>query len=373
MSDMFEDKVLNRNPLVFVAMSGGVDSSVAAALLKQRGYRVVGVFMKNWSEAIGDDTNCPWVKDQEDARKVAAKIGIPLYTLNFEEQYRNMVVEYFLREYQKGRTPNPDVMCNKEIKFGLFLEKSLRMGADLVATGHYVRLLRRTSAEKESYRLYRGKDPNKDQSYFLWTLTREKLRHCLFPVGDFAKPQIRKIALDLGLPTYNKPDSQGICFMGEFNVWDFLKKRIPAGKGPIVTVGNKNEPVGEHEGLPFYTIGQRKHIGVGGTGPYYVVEKDFTNNTLVVADNNHSEALYRQSFIAGEVNWIRGDEPSLPIKAEVQIRYRSGPASATIEPFESGLYRIVFDEVERAITEGQSAVFYQEEEMIGGGVIEKVE
>lgn len=365
--------VFKKKPLVFVAMSGGVDSSVAACLLKKQGYEVKGIFMKNWSEPIGDDTNCPWIADQEDARKTAAKIGIPIYTLNFEKQYRQKVVDYFISEYQKGRTPNPDVMCNKEIKFGLFLEKALRMGADFVATGHYVKKLKVESEKSKvfEYRLYRGADSNKDQSYFLWTLTQDQLKHCLFPIGDYTKPQIRKMAQEFGLPTYNKPDSQGICFMGEFEVWEFLKKRIKARPGPIMTINR--QIIGEHEGLPFYTIGQRRHIKVGGTGPYYVVDKDFSANTLIVVDNNHEHALYRKSLFAGHVNWISGQAPALPCKVEAQIRYRSASAPATIESRDNKYYKIVFDEPQRAITEGQSVVFYVGEEMMGGGVIEKVE
>lgn len=372
---MFQVRTSKKKPLVFVAMSGGVDSSVAAALLHQRGFRVVGVFMKNWSETLGEDTNCPWITDQEDARKVAAKIGIPLYTLNFEEEYRKRVVQYFLDEYKRGRTPNPDVMCNKEIKFGLFLEKALRMGADLVATGHYVRKKPQIqlTRSKGVYKIYEGIDSNKDQSYFLWTITQHQLAHSLFPIGHFEKPEIRKMAEEFGLSTYNKPDSQGICFMGEFDVWEFLKKRIPATPGPIVNTAT-NEVIGEHEGLPFYTIGQRRHIKVGGTGPYYVVEKDFSANTLLVADNNHAEPLYHSRLLVGDVNWISGQNTTLPLKVSVRIRYRSKKEPATIESVEkNNWYWVKFDESQRAVTEGQSAVFYRGEEMIGGGVIEKVE
>jgi len=366
-------RALSQKPLVFVAMSGGVDSSVAAALLQQQGYRVLGFFMKNWSEAIGHDTNCPWETDQEDARKVAAKLRIPLYTLNFEAEYRKRVVDYFLGEYKKGRTPNPDVMCNKEIKFGLFFEKALKMGADFIATGHYIKIskIKNQKSKTFEYKLLRGIDSNKDQSYFLWALTQKQLARCIFPIGEFTKPQIRKMAADFGLPTYNKPDSQGICFMGEFDVWEFLKKRIKAKPGPIMTIDG--QIIGEHEGLPFYTIGQRRHIKVGGTGPYYVVEKDFKTNTLVVADNNHSDTLYRKILYAGQVNWIGGKAPALPYRIEAQIRYRSASAPATIESSDGAYYKIAFDEPQRAITEGQSAVFYVNEEMVGGGVIEKIE
>lgn len=365
---MAEEFTTKNKPLVLAGMSGGVDSSVAAALLKEEGYEVIGIFMKNWSEVVDSKVGCPWVVDQEDARKAAAVIGIPLYTLNFEEEYRAKVVDYFINEYKKGRTPNPDIVCNKEIKFGLFLEKALKLGADFVATGHYAR---KEKELDESYKLLRGIDPNKDQSYFLWTLGQSQLRHSLFPVGRFKKHQVREMAKKLGLPNYQKPDSQGICFMGEIDVWDFLKTKIPSQKGPVVTADK--QVIGEHEGLEFYTIGQRKHIGVGGSGPYYVADKDFENNTLVVVDNNHSEMLYKKVLIADEASWVADKEPDFPLKAEAQIRYRQSAEKAIIEKVGTGSYKVIFDDPQRAITVGQSIVFYQGEEVLGGGIIEKVE
>lgn len=364
---MAKGNIVKKKPLVLAAMSGGVDSSVSAALLKKEGYEVVGVFMRNWSEIVDSKVGCPWVIDQEDARKAAAVIGIPFYTLNFEQEYRAKVVDYFISEYRKGRTPNPDIACNKEIKFGLFLEKALKLGADFVATGHYVR---KSEEPEGSYKLLRGVDPNKDQSYFLWTLTQSQLRHSLFPVGGLAKPKVREMAKEFGLPNYKKPDSQGICFMGEIDVWDFLKTKIPSQKGPIVTAGNKI--IGEHEGLEFYTIGQRKHIGVGGSGPYYVADKDFENNTLIVVDNNHDRMLYKKVLMADEVSWVSGREPEFPASIEAQIRYRQAAEKAVIEKTGNNNYKIVFDEPQRAVTIGQSIVFYQGEEVLGGGVIEKV-
>ncbi|OGD35316.1 tRNA 2-thiouridine(34) synthase MnmA, partial [Candidatus Azambacteria bacterium RIFCSPHIGHO2_01_46_10] len=290
---------ISKTKKVFVAMSGGVDSSVAALLLKQKGYDVVGVFMKNWSQNLAGG-ECAWARDQEDARKVAAKIGIPIYTFDFEEEYKKLVVDYMLKEYAAGRTPNPDVMCNKEIKFGLFLEKALSLGADFVATGHYARLRRKSEIRNpksetnpklkiSNYKLLQAKDKNKDQSYFLWTLGQEQLKYCLFPIGDYFKSEaggaeeqkrrsIRETARKFGLPTADKKDSQGVCFIGKFDFAEFLKSRIPANPGQIKTVDGK--VVGEHDGLAFYTVGQR-HLKISNLKnqksnslPVYVSEKN---------------------------------------------------------------------------------------------------
>ncbi|HYE22386.1 MAG TPA: tRNA 2-thiouridine(34) synthase MnmA, partial [Verrucomicrobiae bacterium] len=250
------------NNKVVVGMSGGVDSSVTAALLKEQGFDVIGVFMKNWSQDFGD-FGCTWAEDSEDARKVAQKLNVPFYVWNFEKEYYNKVVEYFLNEYKLGRTPNPDVMCNSEIKFKLFLQKALALGASFVATGHYAQV-KQVGSE---YKLLKGIDPSKDQSYFLYTLNQEQLAKVLFPIGGYKKTEVRELAKKFGLHNFDKKDSQGICFIGKINVAEFLKANIAAKEGVIVTTAG--QAVGKHEGLPYYTIGQRG-MGLGGNGPYYV-------------------------------------------------------------------------------------------------------
>ena len=376
-------------------MSGGVDSSVAALLLKQKGYDVVGVFMKNWSQNLAGG-ECAWARDQEDARKVAAKIGIPIYTFDFEEEYKKLVVDYMLKEYAAGRTPNPDVMCNKEIKFGLFLEKALSLGADFVATGHYARLRRKSEIRNpksetnpklkiSNYKLLQAKDKNKDQSYFLWTLGQEQLKYCLFPIGDYFKSEaggaeeqkrrsIRETARKFGLPTADKKDSQGVCFIGKFDFAEFLKSRIPANPGLIKTLDGK--VVGRHDGLAFYTVGQR-HLKIlnlknqkSSSLPVYVSEKNIKTNTIVVAEGNDNPALFQSELIVNDIHWISGIEPSLPLKCEARIRYRQPLQFCTVnlQPITHNL-QAIFDEPQRAVTSGQSIVFYQGEEMLGGGVI----
>ena len=386
---------ISKTKKVFVAMSGGVDSSVAALLLKQKGYDVVGVFMKNWSQNLAGG-ECAWARDQEDARKVAAKIGIPIYTFDFEEEYKKLVVDYMLKEYAAGRTPNPDVMCNKEIKFGLFLEKALSLGADFVATGHYARLRRKSEIRNpksetnpklkiSNYKLLQAKDKNKDQSYFLWTLGQEQLKYCLFPIGDYFKSEaggaeeqkrrsIRETARKFGLPTADKKDSQGVCFIGKFDFAEFLKSRIPANPGQIKTVDGK--VVGEHDGLAFYTVGQR-HLKISNLKnqksnslPVYVSEKNIKTNTIVVAEGNDNPALFQSELTVNDIHWISGIEPSLPLKCEARIRYRQPLQFCTVnlQPITHNL-QAIFDEPQRAVTSGQSIVFYQGEEMLGGGVI----
>lgn len=339
---------------VVVGMSGGVDSSVAAALLKKEGYEVTGVFMKNWADP---KYPCPWEEDRRDAMRVAALLDIPFQTWDFSKEYRDEVVSYMIREYGAGRTPNPDVMCNREIKFGLFLQKALSIGADFVATGHYVRRVGNTLAI--------AKDLNKDQSYFLWTLTEAQVERSLFPVGEFTKPEVRAMAKQLGLPTAEKPDSQGVCFVGEIDVAEFLRDHIPSRRGTVRTTAGK--VVGEHDGAEFYTIGQRHGLGVGGGIPYYVTEKNIKTNTVVVAEGPHDNALFGRELIAAEVNWISG-APLLPLDIEARIRYRQPLERARIINHESGI-RVIFEQDQRAITPGQSVVFYKEGMMLGGGVI----
>lgn len=369
-------------PKVFVAMSGGVDSSVVAALLKEQGYNVTGVFMKNWSDSrfFKDKTMCPWVEEQEDARKAAAVLGIPFYTFDFEKEYREQVVDYMVAGYRSGITPNPDVMCNREIKFGAFLDKALAMGADYIATGHYARCEReipnpKTQIPNKSkttrYSLLAGKDINKDQSYFLWTLTQEQLARTLFPIGDYTKPEIREMARKFGLPNAEKKDSQGLCFMGDVDVFEFLKSEIPAHKGKIITT--KGKEIGEHEGVEFYTIGQRHGIGSPGGGIiYYVVGKDAENNILYVGEGEQDEKLYKNELVMLDAHWVSGEEPKLPLRCQARIRYRQPLQECVISELKAKSYKLktVFDSHQRAITPGQSIVFYDEDVVLGGGVIQ---
>ena len=350
-------------------MSGGVDSSVAALLLKQKGYNVVGVYIKGWSL-----TGCA-EDDARDARRVAGVLGIPFYVFDFEKEFKKSVVDYMISGYQKGETPNPDVMCNKEIKFGLFLKKALELSADYIATGHYVKI--------KNCKLKIAKDLNKDQSYFLWTLTQGRLKRCLFPIGDYTKPQIRALAKKYNLPTADKPDSQGVCFIGKIDVAEFLKEKLGKKPGPILTLSGKR--VGIHDGLNFYTIGQRKGIGSsGGDVPYYVARKDFKKNALIVAEAENA-ALFSKKLTVKNVNWISGNPPTgglkLPLKCLARIRYRQPLQKARIMNYESGIknktiihnskFIIQFKEPQRAVTPGQSAVFYNKRgEMLGGGIID---
>ncbi len=348
---------------VVVGLSGGVDSSVAAALLVAQGYDVTGVFMKNWSEDVGDFC-CSWSEDLEDARRVAQMLGIRFYVWNFEKEYKERVIGYFFSEYKAGRTPNPDVMCNREIKFKLFLEKALRFGADAVATGHYARVVEKQG----SFRLLRGKDGNKDQSYFLCMLGQEELRHILFPVGAYTKPKIRALAKKYRLPTFDKPDSQGICFIGEVDIKQLLMQQIKPRPGDIVdTEGTK---LGRHDGLAFYTLGQRGGLEIGGTGPYYVVAKDQKKNRVVVSNDPNDPLLWRRQCIVRDVTWTRAME--VPERCGVAIRYRHPAYPARIERSGKDGLLISFAEAQRAITPGQLAVFYEKDELLGAGVIDTV-
>ncbi|MGE5392161.1 MAG: tRNA 2-thiouridine(34) synthase MnmA [Candidatus Saccharibacteria bacterium] len=357
-------KNAKRQQTVVVGMSGGVDSSVTAALLKKRGFDVVGVFMKNWSQDFGD-YGCTWAEDAEDARLVADVLKIPFYVWNFEKEYYDRVVEYFLREYKAGRTPNPDAMCNKEIKFKAFLDKALKLGADMVATGHYARI----EKDKAGYRLLKGVDPAKDQSYFLYTLKQEQLAKTLFPIGGYFKPEIRKLAKRFGLPNHAKKDSQGICFIGKIDVTEFLRAHIKAEAGEVVTASGR--VVGRHYGLPFYTIGQRDGIGIGGTGPYYVVAKKSKTNQLVVTNDPKDKKLWRKEFTMTDLTWT-GRQPKFPLRASVVIRYHHPPYPALLGKPDSGSIKVTFDEPQRAITPGQAAVVFHGDELLGGGVIKKV-
>ncbi|PIR41987.1 MAG: tRNA 2-thiouridine(34) synthase MnmA [Candidatus Yanofskybacteria bacterium CG10_big_fil_rev_8_21_14_0_10_37_15] len=344
-------------PIVYVAMSGGVDSSVAAALLKNlpvnkngEGFDVVGVFMKPWSP---NEEICLWKEDREDAMRAAAVLNIPLFTWDFSKQYKKQVADYMIREYKIGRTPNPDVMCNKQIKFGLFYEKAMKEGADFIATGHYVR-------EKNGV-LFTAKDKNKDQSYFLWTLNSNIVKKCFFPIGSYTKPQVREMAKKFGLPNHAKKDSQGVCFIGPLNVKNFLKKYIKSKKGKIIQSGGKE--IGNHDGAYYYTIGQRHGLNIGtGAGPFYVVSKNIKNNIIYVG--NKKDLLNKNAKIS-EINWIN-KKPKLPAKLHVRLRYRANLKKALLK--KNGELKL--ENPEKAIASGQSAVFYIKDKLLGGGIIE---
>jgi tRNA-specific 2-thiouridylase len=348
---------------VVVGMSGGVDSSVTVALLKKQGFDVIGVFMKNWSEDFGD-YGCTWAADSEDARKVANILGIPFYVWDFEKEYYDKVVEYFLKEYAAGRTPNPDILCNSEIKFKVFLNRALSLGADFVATGHYARIV----GFRSGYKLLKGVDPTKDQSYFLYTLKQEQLAKILFPIGELKKTQVRELAKKYKLPTATKKDSQGICFIGKINVTEFLKAHVKAKVGEIVT--SSGAVLGNHDGLPYYTIGQRG-MNLGGNGPYYVVNKDFKSNRLIVTNDKQDKNLWKKKFVVSDVTWVN-NPPSFPLKTGVSIRYHHPEYPALLNQVSRNTYQVTFDEPQRAITEGQAAVIYNGEELLGGGIIQSV-
>lgn len=353
---------------VVVGMSGGVDSSVAAALLLDEGYEVIGAFMKNWSDTKDPLTGeCAWRTERDDAMRVAADLDIPFVTFDFEEAYRKEVVEYLYREYEDGRTPNPDVMCNRAVKFDLFLKEALlKMGADFIATGHYARLDQTSDGR---YRLLAGLDRNKDQSYFVFSLGQEQLKHVLFPIGHLDKNDVRAYAKDRGLHVAAKKDSQGICFIGKVNLGDFLKKTIPPKPGDIVTV--EGRIVGRHPDVHAFTIGQRHGLGVGGGDPYFVVRTDVETAQVIVAQGADHPALYKPELIANAWHWVSGQEPELPLHCEARIRYRQPLQKCEVVPGTkgSGSLQVKFERPQRAVTPGQFVVLYDGDEVLGGGVI----
>jgi len=359
----------NKKKRVIVGMSSGVDSSVAAALLKKQGYDVVGIFMHFWKEPAQNslvENKCCSLEAQEDARKVCRILSIPLYTANVEKEFKKEVVDYFLEEYKNGRTPNPCVVCNESIKFNALFKKMLAMKADFIASGHYARKQKSKVKEKFVYKLYQGKDKEKDQSYFLYNFNQKQLARILFPIGDYKKSEIRKIAKKLKLPVFNKDDSQGLCFTPEKYPEGFLRRNLKLKKGKIINTSGKI--VGEHDGLPLYTIGQRRGINIGGDGPYFVVDKDLKKNTLVVTNNEKEPALYRSEIAVEKVNWI-GKKPPNKSKIMVKTRYRNSAVSAIIKA-EGRDYLVKFLKPQRAISPGQSAVFYTSKgELLGGGRI----
>ena len=357
------------NTKVIVGMSGGVDSSVAAYLLQQQGYQVEGVFMKNWEEDDNDDY-CAAAEDLADAQQVADKLNITLHTINFAAEYWDNVFEFFLAEYAAGRTPNPDIMCNKEIKFKAFLEYAAEdLGADYIATGHYVQ----RQEQQGKFQLLRGYDINKDQSYFLYILSHEQVAKTLFPVGDIAKPKVREIAAELGLITHDKKDSTGICFIGERKFTDFLAQYLPAKPGPIVSA--EGQSLGQHQGLMYHTLGQRKGLHIGGLKdcgdePWYVVDKDVLTNTLIVGQGASHPRLYSKGLIANQLEWVDRISLSGSIKLTLKTRYRQQDIPATVTALENGKVKVIFDSPQKAVTPGQSAVFYQQNICLGGGIIE---
>lgn len=352
---------------VYVGMSGGVDSSVTAALCKQQGYTVTGVYMKNWTRNVGD-TVCPWREDMADAQSVAAHLDIPFTVFDFEAEYKRLVVDYMLAEYRAGRTPNPDIMCNQEVKFRLFLDTALREGADMIATGHYSRII--------DAGLYTGADAGKDQSYFLYRTTSEALSRTLFPLGGYTKSAVREEARRLGLPTAAKPDSQGICFVGNVSIKEFLAEYIDTEPGPIRHIDGQT--LGEHEGAVFYTIGQRKGLDVGGALtssrgggglPLYVVNKDMERNIVYVSES--LDMLRETAFSVSDLHWIQGSpEPEKQYHVRTRHQGDMRPATVVTSPERAD---ITLEQPERALAPGQSAVVYEETpegmRVVGGGII----
>ncbi|WP_103070677.1 tRNA 2-thiouridine(34) synthase MnmA [Aquimarina sediminis] len=391
---------------VIVGLSGGVDSSVAAYLLKEQGYEVIGLFMKNWhDDSVTISEECPWLDDSNDALLVAEKLGIPFQTVDLSEEYKERIVDYMFNEYEKGRTPNPDVLCNREIKFDVFLKIALSLGADYVATGHYCRKETIVKEGKEIHRLLEGKDPNKDQSYFLCQLSQEQLAKTLFPVGELLKPEVRIIAKEQDLITADKKDSQGLCFIGKVRLPDFLQQKLQPKEGNIIEISPSEEKysrkpphfnskieelkflsfkydysidegkiVGKHQGAHYYTKGQRKGLAVGGTPePLFVIETDVDTNTIYTGQGKKHPGLYRRAlFISNdELHWVREDlrlKEGEELEVIARIRYRQPLEKARLYMVESGMY-VVFEKNQSAITEGQFAAWYMDDELIGSGVI----
>lgn len=394
---------MEKKKRVVIGLSGGVDSSVAAYLLKQQGYEVVGLFMRNWNDTVGTlEGDCPWIDDQLFAKLVAKRLDIPFHFVDLSKDYRERVVDYMFSEYEKGRTPNPDVLCNREIKFDVFMKEAFKLGADYVATGHYCRRdVEITPSGETVYRLLAGIDPNKDQSYFLCQLSQEQLSKALFPIGELLKPEVRRIAEEQGLATAKRKDSQGICFVGKVDLPIFLQQQLKAKKGRIVEIAKEWEgyashpantleemaepfhyqkidgvKVGEHEGAHFYTIGQRKGLGVGGkVEPLFVISIDVNKNIVYAGQGDKHPGLYRKALFmqSGEMHWIR---PDLRLSVgetrefSVRIRYRQPLQKAVLHQTAEGGY-LVFDQPQRGITAGQFAAWYSGDELVGSGVIDR--
>lgn len=389
------------NKRVVVGLSGGVDSSVTAYLLKEQGYDVIGMFMKNWhDDSVTISNECPWLDDSNDAMIVAQHLGIPFQAIDLSAEYKTRIVDYMFAEYQRGRTPNPDVLCNREIKFDIFLQAALKLGADYVATGHYARKAETRVDGKTVYQLLAGKDPNKDQSYFLCQLTQEQLSKALFPIGELLKPEVRELAKKAGLTTAEKKDSQGLCFIGKVHLPDFLQQKLLPKKGkaieipadapvyqnghaadnlthatePFVYTPAMGKVIGEHNGAHYYTIGQRKGLNIGGKPkPVFIIGTDTETNTIYMGMGEDHPGLHRKGLFipAADEHWVRTDKALKPGESQsylARIRYRQKLEPCTLHKREEGLY-IVFDRPQKAITPGQFAAWYDGEELIGSGVI----
>lgn len=391
---------------VVVGLSGGVDSSVAAYLLKEQGYEVIGLFMKNWhDDTVTVSDECPWLEDSNDALLVAEKLGIPFQTIDLSEQYKERIVDYMFNEYERGRTPNPDVLCNREIKFDAFMKIALSLGADYVATGHYCRKDETEVNGEKVYQLLAGVDPNKDQSYFLCQLSQEQLSKALFPIGELNKPEVRAIATELNLITAEKKDSQGLCFIGKVRLPEFLQQKLKPKEGIIYQVSNDSaiystvkpaftnledelaylskpktysptdaKKVGTHQGAHYFTIGQRKGLNVGGTKePLFVIATDMATNSIYTGEGSYHQGLFRKALFVqdSEVHFVREDmalKPGEQLEVMTRIRYRQPLQKATLYRFEKGMY-VLFEEAQSAITEGQFVAWYLADELIGSGVI----
>lgn len=354
---------------IVVGMSGGVDSAVSALLLKRAGHDVIGVFMKNWEEK-DDEGVCTATADWQDVQECCEKIDIPYYSVNFAKEYRERVFSLFLDEYRKGRTPNPDVLCNREIKFKAFLDFAMKLGAERLATGHFCRL----REEADGVKLLRGVDTNKDQSYFLYMLTQPPLRRAVFPVGGLTKGEVRTLAEEAGLPVAKKRDSTGVCFIGERDFKPFLQGFLPAQPGPMVT--EAGETIGRHDGLMYYTLGQRRGLGIGGQkggdgGRWFVIEKDLENNRLVVAQGEDSPKLYTTHCRASQATWIAGYAPAASFDCTAKYRYRQPDQRVHVEVGEGGELLVMACEPQRAVTPGQSVVLYDGEVCLGGAIAEE--
>lgn len=354
---------------IVVGLSGGVDSSVSAYLLKENN-KVEALFMKNWVDLEGDET-CPIEKDLADAKSVSKALDIPFHSENFAPEYWDNVFTHFLEEYKKGRTPNPDILCNREVKFKVFLEHALDMGADKIATGHYAKI----DELNGRFRLLKPKDQNKDQTYFLYTLNQFQLSKSLFPLAELDKYEVRSLAEKLDLVTYDKKDSTGICFIGEKNFRQFLSQFIPAQVGEIISPEGK--VIGEHQGIMYYTLGQRKGLGIGGKSesleqPWFVVGKLIKDNKLVVAQGHNHPLLLSDTLSASELTWVSDEAPELPYRCKAKTRYRQVEQDCIITSIDNGNATVVFDTNQRAMTPGQSIVFYNNDECIGGGIINNV-
>lgn len=391
---------------VVVGLSGGVDSSVAAYLLQQQGYEVIGLFMKNWhDDSVTISNECPWLEDSNDALLVAEKLGIPFQTVDLSEQYKEKIVDYMFNEYEKGRTPNPDVLCNREIKFDVFMKIAISLGADYVATGHYCRKGEMDNNGKKVYQLLSGVDTNKDQSYFLCQLSQEQLAKSLFPIGELTKPEVREIAAQMNLITAEKKDSQGLCFIGKVRLPEFLQQKLEKKEGLIVQIDaldpiynekptefqseedkfafesrtlsyepNMGKVVGKHQGAHFFTIGQRKGLNVGGTKePLFIIATNVDTNTIYTGLGSEHPGLFKKSLFIqnSEVHWIREDlaiANGEKMDVMARIRYRQALQKATLHQFENGLY-VTFEDPQSAITEGQFVAWYTNDELVGSGVI----